>query len=465
MKSSPISFVLLFVLCMAVLSASKGYSQCAPDVTPPTFSNCNDRNATVDGSCQVALPDYTTLVGASDICDASLTLVQTPTPGTIASGAGTVVPVQVVATDDAFNKATCNFNVTLRDFTAPSLTCPGSQTEFLNGSCQLSLPDYTGSAIVSDNCDVSPSVSQSPVAGTTISGHGTAITVTLTATDASLNTSTCTFSFTASDSTSPVATTQNITRSLTAGSVSITPADVNNASSDNCGTVNLVSVVPSSFTCIDIGANIVTLTINDGNGNTDTETATVTIDDLIDGFCSLPVEWVYFHATQISTKVQLDWTTASETNNKGFEIQRMIRTDNWETIGFVDGNGTTTVNTSYKFIDEHPYLGENTYRLKQVDQNGNNTFSETRQVQVEISDNRLMFKTYPNPSEGGVYIELENLRDQQEVVITDIVGNVLHQRNVTERVSYLDISSLPTGIYFVKMRSGQEETVQKILKH
>ncbi|MDP2387519.1 MAG: choice-of-anchor J domain-containing protein [Bacteroidota bacterium] len=88
------------------------------------------------------------------------------------------------------NTTTQNQNVIIQDITNPTISCPGDQTEIPTGSCDFTLPDYTGLGIASDNCVTAPTITQSPVPGTIISGN---TMITLTATDAASNTSTCTF--------------------------------------------------------------------------------------------------------------------------------------------------------------------------------------------------------------------------------------------------------------------------------
>jgi gliding motility-associated-like protein len=108
------------------------------------------------------------------------------------------------------------------------------------------------------------------------------LSVTLTVTDVNGNTATCAATVTVEDNTDPTAICQNVTVLLDAqGNASVTAAQVNNGSFDNCGDVTL-AVSPASFTCADVGENTVTLTVTDVNGNTATCAATVTVEDNID---------------------------------------------------------------------------------------------------------------------------------------------------------------------------------------
>src|SRR5439155_1690976 len=104
--------------------------------------------------------------------------------------------------------------------------------------------------------------------------------VTLTVTDVNGNPQTCNTTVTVADNTPPTVNCKPKTVNLdSTGHASIVPADVYLSGSDNCSTVNLVSVNPNSFNCANLGPNTVTLTVNDGHGNQNTCTATVTVAD------------------------------------------------------------------------------------------------------------------------------------------------------------------------------------------
>ncbi len=113
-------------------------------------------------------------------------------------------------------------------------------------------------------------------------------TVTLTVTDNNGNTDQCTATVTVIDTISPVAVCQDIDAYLDAtGNVTIAAADVNNGSSDACGIASMVLDI-TDFTCSDVGANTVTLTVTDNNGNTDQCQSTVTVIDTISPYSSMP---------------------------------------------------------------------------------------------------------------------------------------------------------------------------------
>jgi hypothetical protein len=104
----------------------------------------------------------------------------------------------------------------------------------------------------------------------------------------------------------------------------------------------------------------------------------------------LPIELIYFTAQSVGSRVVLDWTTASELNNDHFILERSTDALQWTEIGRVDGVGTTSQLSTYHFIDAHPNIGANYYRLSQVDFDGTQEFFNL--VYAEISDPRINCK-------------------------------------------------------------------------
>lgn len=182
---------------------------------------------------------------------------------------------------DGSGVSVCSFFLQVNDNQPPSILCPANQTLQADAACSALLGAWNAVS-VSDNCTASGAitVTQSPAAATLLNGHNDLETVTLTANDGNGNTQNCTFTVTLKDVTAPVIVCKQFVVNLnTAGLASVAPADVYQSGSDNCGTVNLQSVVPNSFGCNNIGANTVTLTANDGNGNTSTCTTIVKVQD------------------------------------------------------------------------------------------------------------------------------------------------------------------------------------------
>ncbi|MDG1333237.1 MAG: HYR domain-containing protein, partial [Crocinitomicaceae bacterium] len=177
--------------------------------------------------------------------------------------------------DGSGNTSTCTSTVTVADSTSPTASCQDI-TVFLDGTGNASIVAADIDNGSTDNC--STVTLAASTTAFTCADLG-ANTVTLTVTDGSGNTSTCTSTVTVSDSTSPTASCQDITVFLDgAGNATIVAADIDNGSTDNCSTVTLAAST-SAFTCADLGANTVTLTVTDGSGNSSTCTSTVTVSD------------------------------------------------------------------------------------------------------------------------------------------------------------------------------------------
>jgi hypothetical protein len=169
----------------------------AVDVTAPVVTCPGNQTASANASCQFVMADFTSMVTSSDNCSA-VTITQSPAAGTTVSGSQTVT---ITGTDASGNSSTCTFQVVVNDATPPSITCPANQNGIVDASCQFTLADYTTMATATDNCTVSPVITQSPAAGTAV-GTGTTV-VTLTATDANGNASTCTFDVVVIDNIAP----------------------------------------------------------------------------------------------------------------------------------------------------------------------------------------------------------------------------------------------------------------------
>ncbi len=184
----------------------------------------------------------------------------------------------MTVTDVAGLSANATPTVTVLDTIAPVITCPSNAIENADANCQFTLPDYTA-GVATDNCVAGLVVTQDPAAATIISGHGTIQIVKLVATDASGNADSCTFTVTLIDVTDPVATSQDTTVYLDgSGSVTIDSSFVNDGSADNCG-IATITLSQSTFTCAEVGPNLITMTVTDVAGLSANATPTVTVAD------------------------------------------------------------------------------------------------------------------------------------------------------------------------------------------
>ena len=195
------------------------------------------------------------------------------TPVLDAAGTSTIT---VTIEDSLGEIGTRTFDVTFNDLIPPTLTAVQNIEEDLDANCNFVVRDYTGLTTVADNCGTT-TITQSPIAGTVISGHGTLQTITLTADDGNGNTNSTAFDITLADVTAPSIVVQDIEMPLNeTGSASITAEAFIVDSDDSCSAVS-ISIDRTDFDCADLGDNTITITATDSNGNTTTETAILTL--------------------------------------------------------------------------------------------------------------------------------------------------------------------------------------------
>lgn len=170
----------------------------------------------------------------------------------------------------------------------------------------------------------------------------------------------------------------------------------------------------------------------------------------------LPVSLSSFEVQKNDGAAELIWTTASELNNAGFEVQHSSDAKNFESIGWVDGNGTSTNTNTYSF-NARPEPGKNYYRLKQIDHDGQFTYSKP--VMTVLATD---YKVFPNPTSGIVKLHFNSSTDKS-VKVYNATGDLVSIRNLAED-NQIDLSAQPAGIYLVQITAGQEKFEQRIIK-
>jgi hypothetical protein len=186
----------------------------------------------------------------------------------------------------------------------------------------------------------------------------------------------------------------------------------------------------------------------------------------------VPVELIAFSSSVIDNKVQLSWSTSTETNNSGFEILRFTQNDNnWKTIGFVEGFGTKTEAKSYSFIDSNVTGGIYKYKLKQMDFDGTFEYSNEIEVEVDFTPKEFVLnQNYPNPFNPNTTISWQSpVTSWQTLKIFDLLGNEVAVLVNEERpagqyeVEFSPSGTLASGIYFYQLVSGDFSTAKKLM--
>ncbi|MBT8383980.1 MAG: T9SS type A sorting domain-containing protein, partial [Ignavibacteria bacterium] len=173
---------------------------------------------------------------------------------------------------------------------------------------------------------------------------------------------------------------------------------------------------------------------------------------------TIPVELTLFTAEAGRNSITLSWATATEINNQGFEIERKLKNQDWQTIGFIEGNGTTTEPKNYNYKDDFsllPHEGTVLYRLKQIYYDGSFDYSE--QIAVElylIPDEISISQNYPNPFNPSTTIEY-SLPNESEVniLIYNSIGEVIENlvsetRDAGTHFAIWNAAKFPSGVYF-----------------
>lgn len=185
----------------------------------------------------------------------------------------------------------------------------------------------------------------------------------------------------------------------------------------------------------------------------------------------LPVELSSFTAEFVRNKVELTWTTASELNNRGFEIERKIDDKNWIIAGFKEGYGTTTQTQNYSFTDDiiSGHVKVIKYRLKQIDYDGNYTYSNVLEVNNNLVPEKFVLEqNYPNPFNPNTNITFR-LSEKSNVVLK--VHNQLGEEvalivnsNLNEGTyEYtFDASQLASGNYFYTLQTDKGILAKKM---
>ncbi len=182
------------------------------------------------------------------------------------------------------------------------------------------------------------------------------------------------------------------------------------------------------------------------------------IDDIgIYVYSSLPVELTSFTAQKNGSIVSLKWTTASELNNKGFEVQRSVDGSAWVNAGFVTGAGTKETSTEYSFSERFSSAGTISYRLKQTDFDGTYKYLGPVEINSDLELSYSLQQNFPNPFNPATVINYSTaLEGMVTITVYDILGKKVAtlvneaQKAGNHQISFKPVD-LTSGIYFYEM--------------
>ncbi|PJA96806.1 MAG: hypothetical protein CO129_04565 [Ignavibacteriales bacterium CG_4_9_14_3_um_filter_34_10] len=193
------------------------------------------------------------------------------------------------------------------------------------------------------------------------------------------------------------------------------------------------------------------------------------------GAVLLPVELTSFNATLVNDGVMLNWTTATEVNNYGFEIERQILkqvqndSNGWEKIGFVQGHGNSNSPKDYTFTDTDVQSGTYEYKLKQVDFSGTYSYSDVVSVSVAMNLQKMVLDVYPNPFNPTTTISFVLPKASRvNLVVYDITGQKVAElidnefmESGNHKLSF-NGSDLASGIYISVLQAEGMQIVKKM---
>lgn len=206
--------------------------------------------------------------------------------------------------------------------------------------------------------------------------------------------------------------------------------------------------------------------------STFTSFSTFSLGSLLSGWNSLPIELLNFSAVPDNNKVDLNWTTQSEVNNKYFTVERSADGKTFKEVTRKNSkapNGNSTVKLDYQVTDNNPLPGTSYYRLKQTDNNGKNkTFNV---ISVNFESKGIKFTVYPNPNQGQFTIDFSGIENNHEVeiILNDEHGKLVYTNSfftneTTNSVSIVPETRIGKGTYFCSLiAEGIKSTVKVIV--
>jgi hypothetical protein len=192
------------------------------------------------------------------------------------------------------------------------------------------------------------------------------------------------------------------------------------------------------------------------------QTCTGTDPLTVMGTGTLAVKITGFTAQKNSQEVVLKWQTASEINNKGFEIQRSLDGISWNKIGFVADTINSSVERNYQFTDFRPLPGKNYYRLVQYDLDNKATYSLVVTVKFLQSS---FYSLLNNPGKGLFKLNIEPTSERINLTVIDQGGRrIMNQGYIGAGLHTIDITNYPAGIYLLRIQKGTNLFTERLIK-
>ena len=191
----------------------------------------------------------------------------------------------------------------------------------------------------------------------------------------------------------------------------------------------------------------------------------------------LPVQITSFTVTAKDDNAFLSWSTATETNCYGFEIQRTrispstADSNNWTNVVFIAGAGTSNSEHHYTFEERMVSPGRYSFRIKQIDNNGLITFYGNRGIEIVNVNKRLtLYDNYPNPFNPSTTIGFSTLSDGPASlrifnILGQVVATLFNRTSLAGETHHVifDGSVFPSGTYFSRLESGNQSIVKKMI--